>query len=134
VLEYYAEIRFVHFVAALASGSLFLSRGLLVQAGRPGWALAPLPRNASYAIDTVLLAAALVLVSILPSAVFANGWLAAKLALLPLYIGLGWGALRAGTRARRLACFAAAILAFAGMYTIARAHSPYGPLAPLLAA
>jgi uncharacterized membrane protein SirB2 len=119
--------------AALASGGLFLLRGFLVQAGRPDWALAPLPRYASYAIDTGLLTAALMLVSILPSAVYANGWLAAKLALLPLYIGLGWGALRAGTRARRLACFVAAILAFAGMYAIARAHSPLGPLARLLA-
>ncbi len=134
MLEYYAEIRVAHIAAALASGGLFLLRGLLVQAGRAGWALAPLPRYASYAIDTCLLTAALMLVSILPSAVYANGWLAAKLALLPLYIGLGWGALRAGTRARRLACFAAAILAFAGMYAIARTHSPFGPLAPLLAA
>ena len=134
MLEYYAEIRIAHIAAAVASGSLFLLRGLLVQVGRPGWALAPLPRYLSYAIDTGLLAAALMLVSILPSAVYANGWLAAKLALLPLYIGLGWGALRAGTRARRLACFAAAILAFAGMFTIARAHSPLGPLAALLAA
>jgi uncharacterized membrane protein SirB2 len=134
VFEYHAEIRFAHVAAAVASGSLFLLRGLLVQAGRPGWAMAPLPRYLSYAIDTGLLTAALLLVYILPSAVYANGWLAAKLALLPLYIGLGWGALRAGTRAKRLACFAAAILAFAGMYAIARAHNPLGPLAPLLAA
>ena len=134
MLEYYAEIRIAHVAAAVASGSLFLFRGLLVQAGRPAWALAPLPRYLSYAIDTGLLAAALMLVSILPSAVYANGWLAAKLALLPLYIGLGWGALRAGTRARRLACFTAAILAFAGMFAIARAHNPLGPLAALLAA
>lgn len=134
MLEYYAEIRIAHIAAAVASGSLFLLRGLLVQVGRPALALAPLPRYLSYAVDTGLLAAALALVSILPSAVFAGGWLAAKLALLPLYIALGWGALRAGTRARRLACFAGAILAFAGMYTIARAHSPLGPLAPFLAA
>lgn len=131
MLEYYPDIRLAHIAAAIASGGLFVLRGLLVQAGRPGWALAPLPRRLSYAIDTGLLMAALLLVSILPSAAFANGWLAAKLGLLPLYIGLGWGALRAGTRARRLVCFTAAILAFGGMYAIARAHSPLGPLAVL---
>lgn len=134
MIDYYPDIRLAHIAAALASGSLFLLRGLLVQAGGASWALAPPLRYLSYGIDTVLLAAALMLVSILPSAVYENGWLAAKLVLLPLYIGLGWGALRAGTRARRLACFAAAILAFAGMYTIARTHSPLGPLAALLAA
>lgn len=132
MIESYLEIRLVHVGAALASGTLFLLRGLLVQAGRPAWALAPLPRWSSYAIDTALLTAALMLVALLPSAVFSNGWLAAKLALLPLYIGLGWGALRAGTPGRRSACLAGAIASFAGMYLIARAHHPLGPLAGLL--
>jgi uncharacterized membrane protein SirB2 len=132
MIEFYAEIRLVHVGAALASGTLFLVRGLLVQAGRRAWALAPLPRYSSYAIDTALLAAALVLVAMVPSPVFANGWLAAKLALLPVYIGLGWGALRARTPGRRGACLAGAVSSFAGMYLIARAHHPLGPLALLL--
>lgn len=133
MIEYYAEIRLAHIAAAVASGALFLLRGLLVQAGRGAWALAPVPRYLSYAVDTTLLMAALMLVAILPSQAFANGWLAAKLALLPLYIGLGWGALRARTPARRLGCLAGALAAFAGMYGIARAHDPLGPLARLLA-
>jgi uncharacterized membrane protein SirB2 len=133
VIEYYGEIRFAHIAAAIASGMLFLLRGLLVQAGRGAWALAPVPRYLSYAIDTTLLTAGLMLFTILPSHAFSNGWLAAKLALLPLYIGLGWGALRARTRARRLAFLAGAIAAFAAMYGIARAHDPLGPLARLLA-
>jgi uncharacterized membrane protein SirB2 len=107
---------------------LFLLRGLLVQADRGAWALAPIPRYLSYAIDTTLLATALTLFTILPSQAFSNGWLAAKLALLPLYIGLGWGALRAQTRARRLGFLVGAIAVFAAMYGIARAHDPLGPL------
>ena len=80
---------------------MFLLRGLLVQAGHARWAPAPLPRILSYAIDTTLLTAALVLLTILPSSVYANGWLIAKLALLPAYIGLGWLALRGdGLRAQ----------------------------------
>ena len=133
MIEYYAEIRFTHVTAAIASGSLFLMRSLLVQAGRGVWALAPLPRYLSHAIDTTLLTAALMLFAILPSQAFSNGWLAAKLALLPLYIGLGWGVLRARTRARRLGFLAGAMAAFAGMYGIARSHDPLGPLSRLLA-
>jgi uncharacterized membrane protein SirB2 len=133
VIEYYVELRLAHITAAIASGMLFLLRGLLVQADRGAWALAPIPRYLSYAIDTTLLATALVLFTILPSQAFSNGWLAAKLALLPLYIGLGWGALRAQTRARRLGFLVGAIAAFAAMYGIARAHDPLGPLPRLLA-
>jgi len=133
VIEHYGEIRLAHIASAIASGTLFLLRGLLVQAGRGSWALAPVPRYLSYAIDTSLLAAALALFAILPPQAFSNGWLAAKLALLPLYVGLGWGALRARTRARRLGFLVGAIAAFAAMYGIARTHDPLGPLARLLA-
>ena len=127
--EFYGEIRLAHVVAVIASGGLFLLRGILVQAGHAAWALAPGPRYLSYAIDTALLTAALILVVILPSGAFANGWLAAKLALLPLYVGFGWGALRAGTPRRRQVFFAAALAAFCAMLAIARAHDPLGPFA-----
>ena len=125
--EYYAPIRSVHIGAVLASGALFLLRGLLVQSGRPDLALQPAPRYLAYAIDTMLLTAALMLVAILPAAVYDNGWLATKLALLPVYIGLGWFALRAKDRRLRLVSFAGAVLAYGLMYSIARAHDPLGP-------
>lgn len=133
MIEFYGPIRLVHITAVLASGALFLLRGTLVQLGRGHWALAALPRYASYAIDTALLTAAMMLVAILPSAVYANGWLAAKLALLPVYVGLGWFALRAQGRGLRLASLAGATLAYGSMYTIARAHDPLGPLPGWLA-
>jgi uncharacterized membrane protein SirB2 len=128
VLEYYGPIRSVHVAAVLTSGALFLLRAVLVQCGRAGWALVAPLRFLSYAVDTTLLTAALMLAAILPSAAFANGWLAAKLALLPVYIGLGWLALRARGRSWRLASLAGAVLAFGAMYGIARAHDPLGPL------
>ena len=106
---------------------MFLLRGILVQVGRSTWALAPLPRYLSYAIDTTLLTAALMLLTILPAAAYSNGWLVAKLALLPAYIGLGWLALRS-TASRRLVYFVAALLAYACMFAIARAHNPLGPI------
>jgi uncharacterized membrane protein SirB2 len=129
MIEFYAEIRQAHIAAVLASGSLFLLRGVLVRAGHGDLALAPLPRYLSYAIDTALLTAALMLLSILPSAAYSNGWLAAKLALLPVYIAFGWLALRrSGTGGRQLACFVAAIAAYGCMFAIARTHDPLGPI------
>ncbi len=133
MIEFYGPIRQAHVAAVLTSGALFLLRGTLVQLGHGRWALAALPRYFSYAIDTVLLTAAVMLVAILPSAVYANGWLAAKLALLPVYVGLGWFALRAQARSCRLASFAGAALAYGSMYSIARAHNPLGLLPGWLA-
>ena len=109
MLEFYPQIKSVHVYAVLASGSLFFLRGLLVQA--------------------VLLTAALMLLTILPSAIYANGWLATKLGLLVVYIALGTFALRRGrTRQVRAACFVAAVAVFISMYFIARTHDPLGPL------
>jgi uncharacterized membrane protein SirB2 len=133
MIEFYSQIRTAHIAAVLASGALFILRGVLVSAGRREWALAPLPRYLSHAIDTVLLTAAVMLVCILPSAVYGNGWLAVKLAILPVYVVLGWLALRhAEAGSRQLAYFAAALFAYGSMLAIARAHDPLGPLRALV--
>jgi uncharacterized membrane protein SirB2 len=127
MIEFYAEIRLAHVAAVITSGALFFVRGLLVQAGRAPWALAVLPRYLSYAVDTILLTAALMLLTILPGAMFANGWLAVKLSLLVLYVGLGTFALKRGQTARtRRACYVLALMVFAFMATVARAHHPLG--------
>ncbi len=128
MIEFYPQIRLVHVAAVVASGALFFLRGLLVTAGRGEWALQAVPRYLSYAIDTTLLTAALMLLTILPSAVYSNGWLAVKLALLPVYIVLGWFALRRPrTGGRQARYFAGAVLAYLCMFAIARTHDPLGP-------
>ncbi|HEX7062231.1 MAG TPA: SirB2 family protein [Woeseiaceae bacterium] len=132
MLELYPEIKWVHVAAVVASGGLFLLRGLAVQA-RARWPMAAPVRYLSYAIDIVLLAAALLLLAILPSAVYANGWLAAKLGLLVVYIGLGTFALKRGrTAAVRSATFVGAMLVYGAMFSIARTHHPLGPLLAFL--
>ena len=129
MIEFYPALRILHIASVLASGSLFLLRGLLARAGRGDLALLPLPRYLSYSVDTVLLLSALALVAILPVASFASGWLYAKLALLPAYIVLGYLALRSVSGSgRQLACLAGALLAFGAMIAIARSHDPLGPL------
>ena len=130
MLAFYGQIKAVHVAAVLLSGALFLTRGLLVQAGRPRFAMSGFVRYASYTIDTVLLTAALVLVTILPSGMFANHWLALKLALLVVYVALGSLALkRARTPLARTLFFVAAVVVYATMLGIARAHHPLGWLA-----
>lgn len=127
MIEFYAQIKWVHIVAVLCSGSLFLMRGLLVQVDRPAIAMAAPVRYLSYGIDTVLLTAALMLLTILPGAVFANGWLTVKLVLLVAYVGLGTFALKRGrTRRTRTLCYMAALATFVVMLGIARMHAPLG--------
>jgi uncharacterized membrane protein SirB2 len=126
VIEFYAQIKFVHVAAVVASGALFLLRGLLVQGGGARLALAPPLRYASWSIDTVLLTAALMLATMLPSALFANGWLAAKLLLLVVYVALGSFAFRARTAGIRALAYVAALATFVAIAGIARAHHPLG--------
>lgn len=126
MIEFYPQIKLVHVVAVLASGGLFLLRGFAVQANQR-WSMAAPVRFLSYGIDIVLLSAALMLIAILPSVVFSNGWLWAKLVLLIVYIVLGSFALkRARTLRARAVCFGAALLVYAAMFTIARTHHPLG--------
>ena len=61
MLEYYPQIKLIHVTAVLASGALFLTRGMMVQADRQDRAMSAMLRYLSYTIDTVLLAAALML-------------------------------------------------------------------------
>lgn len=127
MLAWYAHVKLLHVAAVLLSGLLFVTRGALVQAGCERVAMDARVRYASYAIDTVLLAAGLALVAMVPGALFANHWLSFKLVLLVLYVVLGSLALkRARTPRARMLAFVAALAVFAVMLGIARAHSPLG--------
>lgn len=127
MIEFYPQIKLVHIASVLLSGGLFLLRGLLVQAGRGDWAQTAALRYLSYSIDTVLLTAAMMLLTILPHAMFANGWLWMKLFFLLIYVALGSLALKRGRTPRvRLVCYFLALLTFAAMLSIARTHHPLG--------
>lgn len=133
MIEFYPQIKHAHIGLALVSGALFALRGAGALAGMrwPRWA--PV-RWTSYGIDTALLTAALMLLTILPGGLYANGWLTAKLVLLVVYVVLGVYALRrARSRAGRAVCYLAALATFAMIYGIARAHHPLGYLYGLFA-
>ncbi len=126
MIEFYPQIKHAHIGLALLSGTVFALRGLASIAGMrwPHWVAV---RVTSYVIDTGLLTAALMLLTILPGAFFANGWLTTKVLLLVLYIVLGVFALRrVQRRGVRIACYLAALGTFGMVYTIARAHHPLG--------
>lgn len=126
MIEFYPQIKQFHILLALLSGSLFALRGGFALAGAR-WPHALPVKWLSYSVDTALLTAALMLLTILPGAMFANGWLWVKLALLLVYVVLGVFALRrARTRRGRVLAYAAALLAFLAIYSVARAHQPLG--------
>ena len=127
LMAFYPQSKWVHVAAISTSGTLFALRGALLQAGRPRWALAAPVRYLSYTVDTVLLTAALMLLTLLPGAMFANGWLTVKISLVVLYIVLGVFALnRAETPRGRLLAYLAALVTFATIVSIARSHQPLG--------
>jgi len=129
MLEFYPQIKFVHVLCVILSGSLFALRGTLMLAGSR-FANHAVARYASYAIDTTLLTAALMLTTILHQYPFVQSWLTVKVLLLVVYIVLGVFALRLGrTRALRAACFVAALAVFAFIVSVAVAHDPRGQFA-----
>ena len=132
MLEFYPQIKAVHIAAVMASGSLFLVRGAAVQLGA-AWAMAAPLRYLSYAIDTALLTAALMLATIIHQFPFVQGWLTAKVLLLVVYVVLGSFSLKRGrTRVVRTSCWVAALLVYLFIVSIARAHHPLGIVALLM--
>jgi uncharacterized membrane protein SirB2 len=133
MLELYPQIKSAHIGLVLLSGGLFALRGLLVLLGQR-WANAAAVRYLSYTIDTALLTAALMLLVVLKLNPFTTPWLLTKLVLLVLYIVLGVMALkRARSTAQRWSYYLAALASFGFMYTVARAHQPWGLFSSWLA-
>lgn len=127
MIEFYPQIRALHIACVLASVLLFALRGGLALGGREAAAMWSPLRYLSWSIDTVLLSAALLLLTILPGAIFANHWLSVKVVLLVAYVVLGSLALRRGrTRRARGVYFSLALFTVFAMYGIARAHHPLG--------
>jgi uncharacterized membrane protein SirB2 len=132
MIELYPQIKSVHIAAVLASGLLFFLRGASLHAGM-NWGMAAPVRYLSYAIDTTLLTAALMLATLLHQYPFVHAWLTVKVLLLVVYIILGTFALKRGsTKQIRIVCWVAALAVYAFIVTVARAHDPAGALRAFL--
>lgn len=124
----YMTLKLTHMGLALASVLLF--------AGRGGYLLATQRRVASrllrvlpHAIDTLLLASGLWLMTMTGQYPLAAPWLGVKLILLVVYIVLGIAVFRmARSRGVRAALFVLALAVFGYIVAVARAHHPLGPV------
>ena len=122
----YISLKHLHLSAVVLSGLGFLLRGL--------WMLADSPRLQQrwvrivpHVIDSVLLGTAIALVVITHQYPLAQNWLSAKVAGLLVYIVLGTLALKRGkTKGQRTMFFAAALLVYAYIVSVALTRSPLG--------
>ena len=129
MIDLYPVIKLIHVTAVVLSGGLFALRGLLLNLGLD-WVMARPVRRLSSTIDSILLAAAVLLAIVTEQYPFVDGWLTAKVLLLIVYIVLGYCAFwTAKSRGARLAFWLAALLVFAFIVSIALAHDPRGVIA-----
>ncbi len=126
MLEFYPEIRLIHISAVVASGTLFALRGFALLLGA-NWPRSPPVKYLSYIIDSALLIAAMMLLTVLRQYPFVQSWLTVKVIMLVLYIGLGIAAFRRDrSTGARLGLWLAAMLVYGFIVSVARAHHPLG--------
>lgn len=126
----HSGLRHLHMTTVALSGVFFLLRAVAFNTAGAGWPKAKPVRMTSYAIDTLLLVSAIALTVVTAQYPLADAWLTVKVALLIVYIGLGVVALRPALKKPvRLAATAAALLVFAFIVSVARAHHPMGVFA-----
>lgn len=129
--EFYLDIRGIHIGAVIASGSLFLIRAIGHNLLNAKWPMASPLRFLVWSVDTILLTAALMLMTIVRQYPFIDAWLTVKVVLLVAYVVIGWWALRADRKQVRIACSLAAIAIFGFIITVARTHNPLGFLSAI---
>lgn len=131
MLEYYGEIRWLHIAAVAVSGSLFVLRGLGILLSAT-WPRHTAVRYSTYAVDTLLLTAALMLMSITHQYPHQQSWLFVKIVCLALYIFLGIKAFRnKQTLALRFIYWLAAMIVYGFIISVAVTRHPAGLIYPL---
>jgi len=126
MIEYYLEIRTLHITAVILSGLLFCARWVGLIANHH-WPRTATVKYLSYAIDTLLVTAALMLMTIIHQYPFAQAWLTVKVLLLILYIYLGIRSFRINqTSNKRVLYGFLALCVYGYIISVARAHHPLG--------
>jgi uncharacterized membrane protein SirB2 len=127
----YALLKLLHQTTVVLSFSGFVLRGLAALAGA-AWVRGRLARTLPHAVDTLLLLSALAMAWMLRLTPGNAPWLVAKIGGLLLYIALGMLALRPGRAlALRATAWAAALLVFGWIVSVAVTKDPLGLLRPL---
>lgn len=120
----YSLVKSVHLAAVALSIGGFALRGAGVLAGA-AWARSRPARTLPHVNDTVLLVSAVALAWQLRANPLEQPWLAAKIVALLLYIAFGTIALKSVSRRRSTAAFAAALLTFGYIVSVATSKSPW---------
>lgn len=122
--EYYQPLKALHVGAVCVSVGLFALRGALRLAGSE-WLQHRWLRVGPHVVDTLLLASAIALTTVVHQYPFVDGWLTAKLFGLVAYVVLGSVALRRGrTPAVRAMALVAALAVVAYIVGTALHHDP----------
>jgi len=125
----YASVKLIHQGTVALSIAGFFARGVASLAGA-AWVRGRAARTLPHLVDSVLLGSAVALAWMLRLNPLDTPWLAAKIAGLLAYIGLGMVALQpTRPRALRAAAWIAALASFAQIVAIAITKSPLGLLA-----
>lgn len=124
----YAAWKLLHQGTVAVSLAGFVARGLGAFTGA-AWLRRRIHRVWPHALDTLLLLSALVMAWMLRLNPLATPWLAAKIGGLLLYIALGMLALRPGRPpALRIGAWAAALLVYGWIVSVAISKNPLGAL------
>jgi uncharacterized membrane protein SirB2 len=127
----YALLKLLHQTTVVLSFSGFVLRGLAALAGA-AWVRGRLARTLPHAVDTLLLLSALAMAWMLRLTPGNAPWLVAKIGGLLLYIALGMLALRPCRAIKlRATAWAAALLVFGWIVSVAVTKDPLGLLRPL---
>jgi len=127
----YATLKTIHMAAVVISGAGFFARGLGML-NDATWVKHRVAKTLPHLVDTVLIVSALWLAWILRLTPTNAPWIAAKIAGLFVYIGIGMVALRFGrTKSVRGIAWLFAMLTFAYIVSVAMTKDPRGFLAAL---
>ena len=121
----YTALYYLHIAAVIFSGSFFLLRGIWMLQDSRMLGL-KLVRIAPHVNDTLLLGAAIGLAVISQQYPLTHDWLTVKVVALIAYIVLGVFSFRGNSKTVRVVCFAAALLTFAFMVSVAFTRHPTG--------
>ena len=122
----YLTLKTIHVGSVIASYALFFVRGVWMIRSSPKlgerWV-----RIVPHAVDTVLLASAVMMVVMIRQYPFEANWLTAKVIGLVIYIALGMTALRFGkARSTRMLAWVAAQIVFLYIVSVAVTRDPLG--------
>ena len=124
--EHYLQLRAIHMGAATLSILLLLLRGLSYSVIRARWARSKPSRWLSHGVNGTLVAAAVLLSTVIQQFPLTHPWLTVKLLLLLAYLLLGHFAVNGLSASVRWLALGGAILIFGFVGSVAHSHDPLG--------